>query len=70
MVGKGDLLAEIYDDDGCRTAMLAAPRAGIVMMLRRHSRVAEGTSVAIVAAAPQECGPTPGRDPIQGVGAI
>jgi uncharacterized protein len=53
MVGEGDLLAEIYDDDGCRTAMLTAPRAGIVMMLRRHSRVTEGTSVAIVAAALQ-----------------
>lgn len=54
LVGKGDLLAEIYNDDGCRTAMLTAPRAGIVMMLRRHSRVTEGTSVAIVAAEPEE----------------
>lgn len=54
MVGKDDLLAEIYNDDGCRTAMLTAPRAGIVMMLWRHSRVTEGTSVAMVAATPQE----------------
>lgn len=54
MIDKGGLLAEIYDDDGNRVARITAPHAGIVMMLRRHSRVTEGTSVGMVAAAPQK----------------
>jgi len=53
MVGEGDLLAEIYGEDGVKRAEVTAPRAGIVMMLRRLSRVSEGTSVAMVAAPPE-----------------
>jgi predicted deacylase len=54
MLDKGGLLAEIYNDDGDRIAAVTAPNAGIVMMLRRHSRVTEGTSVGMVAAPPHE----------------
>jgi predicted deacylase len=52
MVGAGETLAEIYDEGGRKLADVTAPRAGIVMMLRRLSRVTEGTSVAMVAAPP------------------
>jgi predicted deacylase len=54
MVGEGERLAEIYDEQGVKRAEVAAPRAGIVMMLRRLSRVSEGTSVAMVAAPPED----------------
>jgi predicted deacylase len=53
VVERGAVLAEIYGEDGVRVGTVTAPRAGIVMMLRRHSRVTEGTSVGMIAAAPQ-----------------
>jgi predicted deacylase len=53
IVDTNDVLAEIYNDEGRCIATITAPRVGIVMMLRRHSRVAAGMSVAMVAAAPE-----------------
>jgi predicted deacylase len=54
LVERGAVLAEIYGEDGVRIGTVTAPRAGILMMLRRHSRVTEGTSVGMIAAPPQQ----------------
>jgi len=43
------VLAEVVDDHGTPLAAVRSPRDGVVMLLRRRSRVAAGDTVAIVA---------------------
>lgn len=51
-VDLGDSLAEIYDDDGALVETVVAPRAGIVMLLRREARIQANDGVAVVAPRP------------------
>jgi len=46
---RGGVIGEILDEDGQSTARIQAPTAGIVMLLRRRSRVQTGEITAIVA---------------------
>lgn len=48
-VAAGDVLAEIVDEHGATVSALRSPQDGVVMLLRRRSRVAVGDTVAIVA---------------------
>lgn len=48
-VREGDLLAEIWSETGVLLSEVHAPHDGVVMLLRRRSRVEAGDGVAIVA---------------------
>lgn len=48
-VREGELLAEIWSESGKLLSEVRAPRDGVVMLLRRRSRVTAGEGVAIVA---------------------
>jgi predicted deacylase len=52
-VRSGELLAEVFDDEGEACQEVRASRAGIVMMLRRRARVQQGDPVALVAPQPR-----------------
>lgn len=48
-VTAGTTLAEVVDGDGGTVATVSSPRDGVVMLLRRRSRITAGDTLAIVA---------------------
>jgi predicted deacylase len=49
VVAAGDVLGRVLDEDGATCAIVRAPLAGVVMLLRRLSPIDSGDTLAIVA---------------------
>ncbi|MBK5248166.1 MAG: succinylglutamate desuccinylase/aspartoacylase family protein [Actinomycetales bacterium] len=48
-VTAGTVLGEVVDENGATVALVRSPQEGVVMLLRRRSRIAAGDTLAIVA---------------------